>query len=111
MRRLRTQRSFRRKLQLGSGGNVGLRQIQREDASAAHRTLQANLAAQQTRQFAADGKAQAGAAVPSAGGSIGLLEGFKDDALLFLCDADAGVGDGQSDYVLGAVQDGMSGTP
>jgi len=56
---------------------LGLRQVQREDASTPDCALQPNLAAQQTRKLAADGEAEAGAAVPSAGGSICLLETLR----------------------------------
>ena len=57
---------------------------------------QADLAAQQPRQFAADRQAQAGAAVLAAGAAVGLLERLEDDLLLVRRDADAGVGDGEA---------------
>ena len=63
--------------------HVGLRQVERERAALAGRAAQLNFAAQQVGQFAADGQAQAGAAVFAAGAGIGLLEGLEDDALLF----------------------------
>ena len=40
------------------------------------------LAAQQRRELAADGEAQAGAAVLAAGAGVGLLEGLEHDLLL-----------------------------
>ena len=85
-------------------GDVGLRQIQRERAAHAGRALQADFAAQQARQFAADGKAQAGAAVLAAGGAVGLLEGFEDDPLLVLRNADAGIGDRERDHRFHAIE-------
>ncbi len=75
------------------GPDVGLRQVEREGAALARRAAQLNFAAQQAGQFAADGQAQAGAAVLAAGAGIRLLEGLEDDALLFGGNADAGVGD------------------
>ena len=52
---------------------------------------QLNLAAEQAGQLAADGEAEAGAAVLAAGAGVGLLERLEDDALLLGRDADAGV--------------------
>jgi hypothetical protein len=52
---------------------------------------QADFAAEQVRQLAADGQAQAGAAVFAAGAGVGLLERLEDELLLFRRDADAGV--------------------
>ena len=43
---------------LRNGRDIDLRQVQREAAACADDALQANFAAQQARQFAADGKAQ-----------------------------------------------------
>ena len=51
-----------------------------------------DFAAEQVRQFAADRKAEAGAAILAAGRGVGLLEGFEDDLLLFQRNADAGIG-------------------
>ena len=50
-----------------------------------------NFAAQQMRQFAADGEPKTGAAILAAGRSIGLLEGFKDDLLLLERNTDTGI--------------------
>ena len=52
-----------------------------------------DFATEQARQFAADGKAEAGAAVFSAGRGVGLLECFEDDLLFLGRDADTGVAD------------------
>ena len=59
--------------------------------------LQLDRAAQQARQFARDRKAKAGAAIFAADRAIGLAEGLEDALLLFLRDADAGIGDGERD--------------
>ena len=66
--------------------------------------LDLQFTAQCARDFAADGKAQAGATVFAAGGAVGLLEGFKDDALLVFRDADAAVVDGNGQHLAGLVQ-------
>ena len=42
-----------------------------------------NFAAQQAREFAADGKAEAGAAVFAAGAGVRLLERLEDQFLFF----------------------------
>jgi hypothetical protein len=52
-----------------------------------------DFAAEQAGEFAADGKAETGAAVFAAGRGVGLLERLEDDALLRGLDADAGVAD------------------
>ncbi len=44
-------------------------------------------------ELAADGEPKAGSAIFPARAGVGLLEGLEDDLLLFLGDADAGVGD------------------
>ena len=41
-----------------------------------------DLAAEQARHLAADGEAQAGAAIAPAGGAVGLLEGLEDELCL-----------------------------
>ena len=68
-------------------------QIEREARASARAAHQPDLAAEQLRQLAADGKAQPGAAVLAAGAAVRLLERLEDDLLLFAGDADAGVGD------------------
>src|SRR5437868_5297280 len=70
---------------------VALRQVQREGAAFRRCADEAYLAAQQARQLAADGQAQARAAVLARRRSVGLLEGFEDDLLLVGRDADASV--------------------
>ena len=78
----------------GAAGRADIfeRQEQRERTADPGCAPQLYLAAEQRRQLAADGKAETGAAVLAAGGGVGLLEGLEDDLLLFLRDADAGVG-------------------
>ncbi len=60
-----------------------------------------DFAAEQHGQLAADGQAEAGAAVFAGGAGVGLLEGLEDEPLLFRRDADAGVLDGEGDDLLG----------
>ena len=71
------------------------RELERQNRvkRAAHPRLavQVQLAAEQVGDLAADGQAQAGAAVLAAGAAVGLLERLEDDLLLVLGDADAGV--------------------
>src|SRR5215469_5015509 len=71
--------------------DVFCRQIERECAAAAGRTAQLNFAAEQVRELAADGEAEARAAVFAAGAGVGLLECFEDDLLFFRWDADTGI--------------------
>ena len=78
------------------------RQVEREGAALAVHAGQPDLAAEQHRQLAADGQAEAGAAVLARGAGVGLLEGLEDQPLLLRRDADAGVLDGEGDDLLGA---------
>ena len=87
------------------------RQIQRECAALSGHALQANFAAQQTRQFAADCQPQPRAAVFAAGGAIGLLECLEDDLLLVFGDADASIADGKRHHRRGLAQGGVVATP
>ena len=73
------------------------RQVEREGAALAGRAAQLDLAAEQVGELAADGEAQAGAAVLAAGAGVRLLERLEDDLLLLGRDADAGVGDLEGD--------------
>src|SRR5205807_9033100 len=83
---------------------VRLRQIQRKRGADAFLARHADLAAQQARDLAADGEAEAGAAVLAGGRGVGLLERLEDDALLLLGDADAGIDDAERDDARGAVE-------
>jgi len=56
-----------------------------------------NFTAEQIGEFAADGETETGAAVFSAGRGVRLLERFEDELLFFRGNADAGVGDLESD--------------
>ena len=67
-------------------------------AALAGRALQMDFAAEQARQFAADRKAEAGAAIFAAGAGVGLLERLEDQLLLVLRDADAGIGHFEGDH-------------
>jgi hypothetical protein len=91
--------------------DISGRQIQREGAAAARRAAQLDLAAEQLRQFAADGEAEAGTAVFSAGAGIGLLERLEDDLLLFERNADAGVGHLERDHARRLLEHGMLRVP
>ena len=74
------------------GTGICQRQIEHEGAALAGRAAQVNFAAEQARQFAADGKAEAGAAVFPAGAGVRLLERLEDQLLFLQRNADAGVG-------------------
>jgi len=56
------------------------------------------------RSCAADGEAEAGAAVLACRAGVRLLERLEDDALLLERDADAGIADGELDDVAALVQ-------
>src|SRR6185503_10278632 len=79
-------------------------QVKRERAAFAGRAVDANFAAQQTRDFAANRKAQARAAVLTARGAVSLLEGFEDNSLLVFRNTDACIGNRECDYVTRAIQ-------
>src|SRR6185436_19025090 len=73
-------------------------QEQREGAADARRASQLYLSAEQVRQFAADGEAEARSAVLPARAGIGLLEGFEDDPLLLGGYPDARIRDLEGDH-------------
>ena len=87
------------------------RQVEGESAAFSRHALQDDLAAQQTRQLAADRQPQSGAAVFAAGGAVGLLECLENHPLLVLRNADAGIADGKSDHRCGLAQRGMVAAP
>src|SRR5882762_11659826 len=74
---------------------VGHRQVKRERAALAGSAADPDFTAEQASQLAADGKPQACAAISAAGGSIGLLERFKNAVLLVRRNPDAGVDHGE----------------
>ena len=80
-----------------SVAGVVQRQVERERAALAVDAGELDLAAEQHGQLAADGEAQAGAAVLARGARVGLLERLEDQPLLLRRDADAGVLDGEGD--------------
>src|ERR1700756_2382386 len=86
---------------------IGLRQVEREAAARAGRTPELDFAAEKACELTADGETESGAAVLAAGARIRLLEGLKDDSLLFGRDAKAGVGDFKGNDSRGAREDGM----
>jgi hypothetical protein len=86
---------------------VGDGQVRREGAALARRALDVEGAAEHPGDFAADRKAQAGAAILAGRAGFGLLEGLEDDLLLVLRDPDAGVAHVEGDDLLGAVELGM----
>ncbi len=90
---------------------MGLREVKGEGAALIGPAAHADISAQQAGGLAADGQAQAGAAVFAAGAAVRLTEGFKDDGDLFRGDADAGVGDGKGHHIGGVVQARMPLSP
>ena len=87
------------------------RQEQGERAALPVDAGELDLAAEQHGQLAADGQAQAGAAVFAGGAGVGLLEGLEDEALLLRRDADAGVLDGEGDDLAGLAEHRVIGAP
>src|SRR6185437_12985553 len=83
------------------------RQVEHEGAADTWRRAQLNFAAEQARQFAADGEAETGAAVFAAGRGVGLLEGLEDDLLLLGRNADAGIGHLEGHYARGLTEHRM----
>src|SRR5438094_342144 len=63
-----------------------------------------DLAAEEAGDLAADRQTEPRAAVASCGRAVGLLEGLEDQSQLVLGHADAGVGDGEGDDVVGVLQ-------
>ena len=86
------------------GPDIVDRQIERERAADAGRAAQLDFAAEQVRQFAADGEAEAGAAIFAAGAGIGLLERLEDDLLLLRRNADAGIGHFEGNHLCAWLQ-------
>src|SRR6201992_1840087 len=70
-----------------------------------------DFAAKQARQFAADSKTEAGAAVFPASAGIGLLEGFKNQPLLVGGDSAAGGRASEGDHCRGSVENRGFRTP
>ena len=93
------------------GARVMQRQVEGERAALAVDAGEPDFAAQQHGQLAADGEAEAGAAVLARGAGVGLLEGLEDEPLLLRRDADAGVLHGEGDHLLGLGQHRVIGAP
>ena len=110
-RRRRPERRRGRRARRHRRSGIFDRQIEHERTALAGRAAQMNFAAEQARKLAADGEAEAGAAIFSAGAGVGLLEGLEDQLLLFNGNADAGVGDLEGDDGRRMAQDRMFGAP
>ncbi len=95
---LRHRRRSRRRMRRHGRTDIFDRQIKREGRPLTRRAVQVNFAAEQARQFAADGKAEAGTAIFAAGRGVRLLEGFENDLLFLQRNANAGVGDFESHH-------------
>src|SRR5207245_2532631 len=65
---------------------------------------ESDLAAEELRELARDGEAEARAAVLARSRAVGLLERLEDDLLLLGRDADAGVAHLEGDDMLGGLQ-------
>ena len=83
-----------------SGPVIVQRQVKGEGAALAMDAGELDLAAEQHRQFAADGQPEAGAAVFAGRAGVGLLEGLENESLLLRRDADAGVLDREGDHLV-----------
>src|SRR5450755_4708361 len=79
-------------------------EVDGEGAALALDAGEGDLAAEEADEFAADGEAEAGAAVDAGGGSVALREGFEDALLVVLVDADAAVADRERDHALRGAQ-------
>src|SRR6266566_1201520 len=88
-----------------------LRQVKREDTALAGRAGQANLPAEQPRDFPANRQAEARAAVFAAGAAIGLLEGFKDELLFLRRNADSRITDREGNHRTRMVEHFLAGAP
>ena len=88
----------------GVGAGVAQRQVEGERAALPVDAGEPDFAAEQHGQLAADGQAEAGAAVFARRAGVGLLEGLEDEPLLLRRDADAGVLDGEGDDLLGVAR-------
>ena len=91
--------------------DIAQRQIKLESAAHAGRAAQLDFAAQQVGKFAADGQAQARAAIFAAGAGVGLLEGLEDQFLFFRRNANAGVGHFEHRHAARLAQHRMGGIP
>src|SRR5580700_6111405 len=95
----------------GRRADVFDRQVKRKSAADPGGAPQLDLAAEQTRQLAADRQAKTCAAEPAIGARIGLLKRLENDLLLLRGNADTGVRDLEGDDARRVFQDGVIGTP
>src|SRR5207237_9308314 len=75
------------------------RQEGRERASLVLGALDANLAAEQSCDFPADGKPESRASILAVRRPISLLERLEDETLFLLGDSDSRIRDGECDYL------------
>ncbi len=85
-------------------GPVNKWDVKRKSAPFTGAAFHPNIAAEQTRQFGTDRKAKACPSKLAAGRSVGLLERFENDLLLFKRNADAGVADRERHGITGLVE-------
>ncbi len=88
-----------------------VRQVQRKGTSASELALNANFAAEQTRQFAADRQTETGTAVSTRSTAVSLLECFEDQLQLVCRDTDTGIDNRESEYRFGVRQHRVFGGP
>src|SRR5690606_29233373 len=69
------------------------------------RAFDLDLSAQQSRQLARDGEAEARSAVLAVDGTVGLAERFEDDGLLFFRNTDAGIAHAEADVLFADLLD------
>src|SRR5438309_1048926 len=103
--------SFRHGYLRSRSADKRTRNVQCKGASYPWLAAQLDFAAEQACEFPADGQAQAGAAIFTTGAGVGLLKGFKDDALLLLRDTDSGIGDFEGNDGAGTAKDRVPFTP
>ena len=110
LRRCDLQRR-RRGARCHGGTGIFQRQIKHEGRALAGRAAQMDFAAEQACEFAADGQAEAGAAVFAAGAGVRLLERLEDQFLFLQGNADPGVGHLEGDDGGRVIEDRVLGAP
>ena len=93
------------------GARIIERQVEREGAALPMHAGELDLAAEQHRQFAADGESESGAAILAGGSGVRLLKGFEYQSLLLGRDADAGVLDRESQHLVRLAEHRVIGSP
>src|SRR3569833_1923339 len=87
------------------------RQKQGEDTTPSRDALQLDRSTQQLGQTAADRQTQTRSAIYTAGSTFRLLEGFEDDILFLLRNADTRIVYRKGDHLPGLVQAWIAGLP